>query len=170
MRSVNAIVNILSGEKTETTLPPNFKDDTELANAFVEFFHNKITQICRAIEDELTIDHEYTSTPSSFPANFTGPCMGSFKALSEEELTATFSAIKMKRCSLDPIPSDTLSNYFYSMKPYIIQIINKSLTSGIFPTELEHSVIQSIIKNGDCDVNHLKKYRPVSNIFFVKIN
>ena len=92
--------------------------------------------------------------------------MGSFKALNEEELTAIFSEIKVKRCSLDPIPSDTLSKCFSSMKPYILQIIKKSLTSGKFRTELKHSVIQTIIKNGDCDVNDLKNYRLVSNIFF----
>ena len=167
LRSVYAIVNNLSGEKTETKLPTIFKDDTELANAFVEFFHNKVTQIRRAIEEELTNNDENSSTPSSFPENFTGPCMDSFKALNEEELTVIFGAMKKKRCSLDPIPSDTLSKCFYSMKPYILQIINKSLASGIFPTELKHSVIQPIIKNVDGDVNDLKNYRPVSNICFL---
>ena len=78
--------------------------------------------------------------------------------------------MKKKRRSLDPIPSDILSESLHSMKPSILQIINKSLASGIFPTKLKHSVAQPIIKNADGNVYNLRNYRPVSNICFFDKN
>ena len=60
----------------------------------------------------------------------------SFKVLTEEELTTNFGAMKNETSSLDSIPSDILSKCFHSMKPFILQVINKSLASGIFPMEL----------------------------------
>ena len=151
------MVIILSGEKIQTRLPTSFIGDTQLANAFVGCFYSKIM----LIRGDIDISTLRFSLP-----NFTGPCLESYKVLSEEEFTTVFGAMKMKRCSFDPIPSDILSKCFHSMKPFILQIINKSLASGIFPTELKHSVIHPIIKNVDGDVNDLKILRLVSNICF----
>ena len=73
LRSVFVIGNNSSGEKTETQLPTNFKSDTELANAFVDFFHGKLTRIRRDIDEEFTGNRNHISTRRSSPANYTGP-------------------------------------------------------------------------------------------------
>ena len=49
----------------------------------------------------------------------------------------------------------------------ILFIVNESLSSGIFPTLLKHSIVKPIIKDEKKDKNSYKNYRPVSNLSFL---
>ena len=48
--------------------------------------------------------------------------------------------------------------------PVIADIINRSLSSGIFPDALKHAIITPLIKKQSLDASELKNYRPVLNI------
>ena len=48
--------------------------------------------------------------------------------------------------------------------PVITDIINRSLSSGIFPDALKHAIITPLIKKQSLNISELKNYRPVSNI------
>ena len=46
-------------------------------------------------------------------------------------------------------------------------IVNKSLTSGEFPSALKQSLIHPLLKKPDLDKDVLKNYQPVANIPFL---
>ena len=46
----------------------------------------------------------------------------------------------------------------------VTQIVNGSLSSGIFPLELRTALVNPLIKRASLDPTHYKNYRPVSNI------
>ena len=71
-----------------------------------------------------------------------------------------------KTCHLDPIPT-WLLKHLPILLPRLAEIINESLTSGIFPACLGSASITPILKKPNLDKNELKNYRPISNIRFL---
>ena len=67
----------------------------------------------------------------------------------------------------DPILTWLLLECFNELAPILLSIINKFLTTGIFPSTLKQSVVKPIIKNFHSDLNELLNYRPISNITFL---
>ncbi len=53
------------------------------------------------------------------------------------------------------------------MLPVITQVVNSSLTIGIFPSKLRDAIVLPILKKATMDPNVLKHYSPVSNIAFM---
>ena len=51
--------------------------------------------------------------------------------------------------------------------PVVTDIVNESLSMGVFPTCLKHSLIQTLLKKQDLDRKNLKEYRPIANILFL---
>jgi hypothetical protein len=49
----------------------------------------------------------------------------------------------------------------------IVDIVNASLSSGFFPSELKSAIIQPLLKKSGLDSEVLKNYRPVSNLSFI---
>ena len=72
-----------------------------------------------------------------------------------------------KTCHLDPIPTWLLKHHLPILLPRLAEIINDSLTSGIFPSCLGSASITPILKKPNLDKNELKNYRPISNIRFL---
>lgn len=44
-------------------------------------------------------------------------------------------------CALDPMPTTLFKNVFTSLVDDVLEIVNASLFSGIFPTSLKHAII-----------------------------
>ena len=53
------------------------------------------------------------------------------------------------------------------MLPVTTDIVNTSLTTGVFPQAMKQAIVTPILKKINSDWNDLKNYRPVSNIGFV---
>lgn len=53
------------------------------------------------------------------------------------------------------------------MKADLLQIVNRSLTSGIFPEMLKRAAVKPLLKNRNQDASILNNYRPVSNLPFL---
>ena len=68
-----------------------------------------------------------------------------------------------KSCSLDPLPTWLLKKTD-TLLPTITQIINKSLTSGTFPTSFKSALVLPLLKKTNLDTEVLRNYRPVSNL------
>jgi len=49
----------------------------------------------------------------------------------------------------------------------IINIINKSLSLGVFPRSMKAVLVKPLIKNHTVDCKILNNYRPVSNLTFL---
>ena len=72
-----------------------------------------------------------------------------------------------KSCSLDSLPTWILKDNLHVLLPFITNIVNSSLISGVFPEILKQAIITPVLKKTNLDPNTLKQYRPVSNIKFI---
>ena len=72
-----------------------------------------------------------------------------------------------KTCTLDCLPTWLLKDNIDVVLPVITDIVNTSLTTGVFPQAMKQAIVTPILKKINSDWNDLKNYRPVSNIGFV---
>jgi hypothetical protein len=71
-----------------------------------------------------------------------------------------------KSCQLDPFPTSLLRTTS-SLHPVIAIIVNRSLTTGVFPDSFKRAIVRPLLKKPSLDREQLKHYRPVSNLAFV---
>ena len=72
--------------------------------------------------------------------------------------------------SSSPIDSLHLSLFHklaFILTPFILNIINISLHSGIVPSYLKHAIIKPILKKPGLNIECLSNYRPISQIPFI---
>ena len=72
-----------------------------------------------------------------------------------------------KTCQLDPASTWLVKDMIGLLSPFIALLINKSLTTGCFPTEFKKAIVRPLLKRGGLDLTDLKNYRPVSNLPFL---
>ena len=60
-----------------------------------------------------------------------------------------------------------LKKCLHELLPLLTALINKSLTTGIFPKECKNAIIRPMLKKSTLDPEVLKNYRPLSNLHFV---
>ena len=70
-------------------------------------------------------------------------------------------------CDLDPVPTRLLKEQLDCIIPLMVDIVNKSLCSGVFPDCLKQTIVVPILKKKSLDNNVYSNYRPVSNIAFL---
>ena len=51
--------------------------------------------------------------------------------------------------------------------PAVTAIINQSLQAGVFPTVFKEAIVKPLLKKPSLDLNSLKNYRPISNLYFL---
>ena len=71
-----------------------------------------------------------------------------------------------KTCKLDPIPTSLLMGCLDIVLQILTQIVNDSLSSGIFPQIHKSAVVNPPLKKPTLGHDNLKKIRIVSNLFF----
>ena len=92
--------------------------------------------------------------------------MDCFQPLLQEEVEKIINTSPSKRCDLDPIPTILLKQTLPSVITILTEIINKSLTSGLFPDRLKVALVRPLLKKANLDLIE-KNYRPISNIEFI---
>ena len=70
-------------------------------------------------------------------------------------------------CDLDPVPTRLLKEQLNCIIPLMVDIVNKSLCSGVFPDCLKQAIVVSLLKKKSLDKNVYSNYRPVSNLAFL---
>ena len=151
------ISNSLLGWNTSLPLPSGHSNN-ELEECFNTFFISKISRIRSGLEDLRT------GPPDEFDVNDQiPPCMDCFEPLSQEEVENIINTSPSKSCDMDPIPMAFLEEILPSVITILTEIINKSLTSGIFPDSLNVALVKPLLKKANLDLIE-QNYRPVSNI------
>ena len=72
-----------------------------------------------------------------------------------------------KTCSLDPIPTWLVKEMRGLLSPFISLLFQKSLFTGLFPTEFKEAIVRPLLKKSGLDSTQKKNYRPVSNLSFL---
>ena len=89
-----------------------------------------------------------------------------FSPCSTDEVDKVIRNSSKASCQLDPIPTNILRE-LPSLIPIITHIINLSLSSGYFPSELKSAIVKPLLKKSTVDPDDFQNFRPVSNLSFL---
>ena len=159
-KKIFTICNSLLGWNTSLPLPPGHSD-SELADRFNIFFTSKISKIRTELKDLRIGPPEAPDLNDHMPTS-----MDCFQPQLQEEVEKIIITSPSKSCDLDPIPAILLKEILPSVITILTEIINKSLTSGIFPDRLKVALVRPLLKKANLDLAE-KNYRPISNIEFI---
>ena len=81
-------------------------------------------------------------------------------------LETLLKSMNTKFCQLDPIPTWLLLECSTELSSILLSIVNKSLSSGQFPSALKTAIVNPNVKEFSADRDSVKNYRPVSNLAY----
>ena len=148
-------VNSISNKKLSNLHPGN-KSDEEIANDFADFFIKKY----KKIRDQFTNVGEFKSQINDIPQ------LKCFSPLTTEEVQEEIMSVKNKFFKLDIIPIELLKAMLLSCIETIAQIVNISLTKGLFATDWKTAIVCPLLKKPGINLM-MMNYRPVSNLCFL---
>ena len=93
--------------------------------------------------------------------------LSKFDLVSASQVESVIKKSSTKSCSLDPLPTVILKECLDVILDPIVDIMNISLSSGIFPSAFKTSCVKPIIKKPNLDPEILANYRPISNLPFI---
>ena len=157
------IVNKLTGDDFNNILPTH-NDDQTLADEMTMFFAKKITDIRSVIDEELK-DSNVNVQQENCKATLHE--MSHFVPVTDKELRAMISEMSNKFNPTDPIPTSLLKSCLDELSPFLLMLVNKSLSQAMFPAQLKHAMVRPVIKDNDGDPESFKNYRPISNTPFL---
>ena len=157
-KTLNELLN-----KNSSTLPYCISSD-DLTNEFCEFFtakndkiRNKVDNICST--SDANVIHDCRQKVDC--------CMSTLKSVNVEDLTKIIMKSPSKSCLLDPLPTWLLKKHLHFIMPVLCHIVNVSLETGQFPSELRKAIISPVLKKPSLDRQQLGSYRPVSNLSYL---
>ena len=153
-------VNKLLQKSCVKRYPPS-SDACSLANAFADFFAQKIDRIHADLhEKQRTADPNVSSSEST-------RCqveLSDFAVLSQDTVKEYASKSAKKSCNLDP---SLMKNCLDMLLPTITNIVNLSLSTGTMPETLKVAELVPALKKHDADHEQFSNFRPISNLVMV---
>ena len=156
-RKINYFINSLT--KTDSVIFPTLPNSILFSN-FSFFFQDKVSNIISKIKlitnNVAFIPLRYDILPGY------GIYVNYFSSTSFSEVLDIMLASNRLLQSIH-----CLYIFFISLlllTPFIFNIINISLDSGIVPSSLKHAIIKPILKKLGLDIECLSKYRPISQL------
>ena len=95
------------------------------------------------------------------------PKIISFIPATLAEIYKLISASESKQCPLDSIPTFLLKLCFNELGPIITNLVNLSLSQGIFPSSFKQALVQPLLKKTSLSTDDLNDFRPISNLIFI---
>ena len=162
-----AVLNRMLGKKTNQVLPDHVSEE-DLCNDFANFFQSKVKNIRDEIADDNTSSTIFHSEVPYDDVNNSGdvtiPDMNEFASVGVDDVTAVMKKLSNKQCELDILPTDLFKECSKYLASFILYIINKSLSTGVFPKEFKHAIVRPSIKSNSAEKNVFPNYRPLSNL------
>ena len=124
------------------------------------FFINKFRQIRTSI-DQHKLQTQNCTTQTSLTI------FDSFHPVTITQLHTIINSSKPSSCALDPIPTSLLLECLDVILPTLTHIIDTSILSGQFPTNMKTAIVKPLLRKCSLDIDKLKNYRPVSNLSFM---
>jgi hypothetical protein len=155
------ITNQLLHKKKCSKLP-TFADEKDMADTFADYFEEKIQNIRKQFgpsspDNQGPFQHDSIASTS----------MSLLSPTNEDELRKVIMDGNSKSCPLDPIPTSLLKTSLDCLLPSLTSIVNASLQSCNFPSQLKSAMVTPLLKKPSLDQENLKNYRPVSNLSYV---
>lgn len=127
---------------------------------FASFFDNKIVNIRAGIVNN--VENQKNLIVSDSRGN-----LNSFCKISERERRKIILQLKSSTCSLDAIPTTFFKEVLDSLIGDVLDIVNCSLETGIFPDALKTALVKPLLKKHNLDSSVLSNFRPISNLPFL---
>lgn len=144
--------------------PPQFAPEflsVDKCNEFASFFMGKIEKIRQNIIAKSVTLQLAPIPPKSIKL------MSDFSLIDMDTLVKIIQNLSSSTSVLDTLPTRFFKSVLYLIIPDVLQIINTSLQTGIFPQSLKTAVVKPLLKKNNLDVSVLKNYRPISNLPFL---
>ena len=153
-------VNKLLNCKSVSPLPSS-SAATSIADRFAYFFTDKISKLRLSLANTSSSTSPHSPSPPVTPPDFSV-----FKPTSESEVSKILSNSPNKQCDSDPIPTWLLKECASVIIPTITNIVNLSLSSGLFHPVFKQSIV-SLLKKSTLDNEQLSNYRRISNLSLI---
>ena len=154
-----SVFNNLTGKHNSRVLPSDTPTE-HLPDRFNTFFIDKISNI-RSTLDSVSISQNDVCT------QYDGPTFKCFSNVTSETIKKTIMCSKKSFCEFDFLPADLFIECIDILLPFITDIFNNSLSTGVFPSDFKNSLVIPLLKKSSLDPNVLKNYRPVTNLSFI---
>ena len=160
-RNLKKLYNTINGltNRVKNNPMPEGYTDQELANHFLDDFHNKVRTIADGMKH----------IPNYVPAIRNVPQLCKFDEVDIDTIRSIIMKIGLKQCEQDALPVSLIKENIDWITEHMHVIINKSLQTGTFPQSWKRALVKPLIKslkNGTAN----KNYIPVSNLkFFSKL-
>ena len=156
MKKLSVLFNNLLGNTKEIVLP---EYTPELAQNFADFFEEKIDNIYNSFSRQNT---RVNSLPFPFSK------FSYFERIDLANYKKLVINAKKSHCESDPLPISDLMDApnIDEILKMQMEIINLSLTEGVFPNSEKTALIKPTFKN-NLEPQNLSSYRPVSNLTFL---
>ena len=152
-------------EGNTNSVYPDCDNDKDLGDRFAEFFIGKIDKIMCDIQE--TISVEGINASEIYRRDGVQPVAWStFSRLSSDDVRKLISKSKSKTSILDPLPTKLLKECLEVLIDPITDIINSSLTEGLFPGNWKSAAVVPLLKKTGLE-NKYCNYRPVSNLAYL---
>ena len=146
------IVDKLLGRENKIVLP-DYSDAKSIAQIFNEFFETIIANIrtlFAALENSIDVmlcpPVESLFTPRSSK-------LLCFRPTNALEITEIVIKSSKATCILDPIPTSLLHDLLAVLAPVIADLVNSSLATGVFPSELKSAMITPLLEKPSLDTD-----------------
>ena len=157
-RELFRLSNQMMGTFGDTVLPSNIPPES-LPDKFSEFFVGKIEQIRSSLDSDRPVPTDTVV--------FSGTLFAEFQPITDERVKEVLQEMPKKSCDLDTIPVPILRDCLEEITPIVVDIINKSLSSGVVPSCFKHALVRPLLKKATLDSNCLRNYCPISNLPFL---
>ena len=85
--------------------------------------------------------------------------LSAFSVPHSDDIVAIIRKLPNKQCATDPIPTHLLKDNVDLLAPFLTELFNISLSSGVFPKQFKTAFITPLLKNPDLDPSDGKSYR-----------
>lgn len=137
---------------------------TKACNEFASFFTDKIHTIRQAVCASIPSTGRMLSP---YPLKVNSNIMTQFYPVNHKNLEDIIQHLKSSSCCLDILQTGFFKNVSHCMASELLQIVNTSLLSGVFPQALKTAVIKPLLKKNNLDTSLMNNYRPISNLPFL---
>ena len=118
-------------------MPDHQGSDEDLAEQFSEFFMEKITKTRQGLDIHPKYDQPYRQGLNH---------LDEFNRMCNEEVLSVIKNMAAKTCECDPLPSSVFKDLAPQFIDIITELVNTSLTEGIFVNNWKTAIIKPLLK------------------------
>jgi len=129
--------------------------DTISAAEFHRFFDDKVAAVRSSTADAPS--PTFTTVPP-------GCQLSQFRQLTVDDVITAVRLLPDKQSTSDPIPTRLLKDSVDILAPFLVELFNRSLSTGTVPTSFKAAFLTPLMKKPGMDSADPKSYRPIANL------